>query len=100
MIFGHRWVSGYGTTDDGTWLAGLQELTVDQVAHGLEVTLKEDREWPPTLSQFRQSCIGRTSGLTHNTAAYREAPRSRRLERKPNKDIAREAMRKARELLK
>lgn len=77
-VFGHRWVANYGETDDGTWLAGLQGLTVSQLGGGLRAMLDEDGQWPPTLVQFRQLCLTASSagipkGTPHSTA-YRRLP--------------------------
>ena len=99
MIFGHKWASSYGERDDGTWLVGLGELTLEQISHGLNEVLKSDMEWPPSLSKFRQMCIGKQSGLTHNTAAYKYFPRDRMLEKKTDKEKARRELQAIREKL-
>jgi hypothetical protein len=56
-IFGHRWVSSYGEMDDGSWLAGLHDVTVEQVKVGLERLRVSEEPWPPTLPQFRAMCL-------------------------------------------
>jgi len=58
MIYGHKWVSGYGESDDGTWLRGLQDLTPGALAKGLEACLHRLDIWPPTLPEFRLLCLG------------------------------------------
>jgi hypothetical protein len=62
MIYGHRWTSSYGEKDDGTWLTGLADVTVEQIKTGLEKcrtrTIQPGREdWPPTLTEFRALCL-------------------------------------------
>jgi hypothetical protein len=52
-IYGHKWTSAYGETDDGTWLKGMSDITPEQVAHGLSECLKRQDPWPPTLPEFR-----------------------------------------------
>lgn len=56
-IYGHRWVSSYGETDDGTWLSGLFDVTPDQVRAGLEKLRVSAQGWPPTLPEFRRMCL-------------------------------------------
>ncbi|WP_026279089.1 hypothetical protein [Thioalkalivibrio sp. ARh3] len=41
------------------WAEGLQGMTPEQTQQGLETW---DSEWPPTLPEFRDACIGRKSG--------------------------------------
>lgn len=57
--YGHKWTSSYGESDDGTWLAGLRDLTQDQMRDGLERVLTSGREWPPSLPEFRNICLNR-----------------------------------------
>jgi len=65
MIYGHRWVSSYGAKDDGTWLTGLADITVQQIKRGLEQCRTSADEWPPTLPVFRSRCL-----VTQYAAAY------------------------------
>lgn len=99
MMFGHKWSSSYGASDDGTWLAGLQGLTTEQIGKGLQRVLDDDTEWPPTLSQFRNMCKDQSSGLTHNTAAYKVFPKSRQLEKKPDQNKVMTEIARMRQLL-
>lgn len=55
-IYGHRFPSAYGESDDGTWLKGLYGITPEQVAHGIGECLKRQDPWPPSLSEFRAMC--------------------------------------------
>lgn len=67
-IYGHRWVSTYGTKptkDDtteltigaATWSAGLTGITDKQIALGLQACVFSDDGWPPSLPEFRQMCL-------------------------------------------
>lgn len=61
-MYGHRWVSSYGETDDGTWRTGLQGLTPTQIGAGIAKCLQRrsrdgSEDWPPTLSEFRAMCL-------------------------------------------
>jgi len=65
-IYGHRWVSAYGVHVDEsgklsqaaeTWSMGLSGLSREQLAHGFEYLLKNGKEWPPTLPEFREMCV-------------------------------------------
>ncbi len=64
-VYGHRWVSGHGTTDDeGTWFRGLRDLSPNELAAGLrrciqvgnERSRTGDEDWPPSLGEFRAYC--------------------------------------------
>jgi hypothetical protein len=62
MIYGHRWTSSFGVCDDGTWLTGLSDVTVEQIKTGIEKCrtrkISPGREdWPPTLTEFRALCL-------------------------------------------
>lgn len=56
MIYGHKWTSSYGETDDGTWRSGLAGITPEGVAHGLRKCVAKGLGWPPTLPEFREMC--------------------------------------------
>ncbi|MHB1752184.1 MAG: replication protein P [Acidiferrobacter sp.] len=75
-IYGHRWTSAFGATDDSTWLRGLRGLTPAQVGHGLSrCATHREGGWPPTLPEFRALCTPTAEdlGLPTLDAAYREA---------------------------
>mgnify|MGYP003479115462 CR=1 FL=1 len=55
-VYGHKWVSAYGESDDGTWLAGLWDVTPEQIGAGLEKCRTNPDCWPPTLPKFRSMC--------------------------------------------
>lgn len=56
--YGHRWISSYGETDDGTWLNGLRGLLPDDLAKGYGRMIEQQYDWPPTLPEFRKLCFG------------------------------------------
>ena len=59
QMFGHSWVSQYGDIDGGayqTWGRGLQRLTVDQIAKGVNATQQWEGSFPPNLGQFIKLC--------------------------------------------
>ena len=62
-IYGHKFPSAYGESDDGTWRKGLSDMTTEQIAHGITECLKRHDPWPPTLPEFRAMC-------KPNTPAY------------------------------
>ena len=57
-IYGHRWTSGFGEADDGTWLTGLRDLLPEELAAGLRACIRREDDWPPTLPEFRRLCLG------------------------------------------
>lgn len=71
--YGHKWSSFHPTDEMASlamdeWRSGLAGLTGEQIKQGLETW---EGEWPPSLPEFKQACIGSQAGLTHNTAAYK-----------------------------
>lgn len=55
--YGHKWVSNFGDVDeDDTWLLGLQGIRPDQLGHGFMAALRNYKDWPPNLPQFRALC--------------------------------------------
>ncbi len=68
-IYGHKWVSSYGETDDGSWLSGLHDVTPAQVSVGLEHCRTSAEPWPPSLPEFRAMCLP----MKRLTAAHSEA---------------------------
>lgn len=58
-IYGHRWTSGFGEADDGTWLTGLRGLAPDDIAAGYQRMIESSQyAWPPSLPEFRSLCFG------------------------------------------
>lgn len=70
-MYGHRWTSSFGETDDGTWAKGLRGLTAEQIGHGISKILAPNSEadgWPPSLPEFRAMCVPQK---VENAAMYR-----------------------------
>lgn len=67
-IYGARWVSAMGASPEDaagkltvagdTWAQGLAGLTGDQLACGLRACVHAGDGWPPSLPEFRLSCMG------------------------------------------
>ena len=74
MVYGHRWVSSYGEADDGTWLAGLHDVTTDQIGSGLEKCRTSKEGWPPTLPEFRAMCLPERRDPIHRDAILLPRP--------------------------
>ena len=55
-IYGHRWVSSYGSTPNDSWVAALGEMPAGELKTGLDTMLKECLQWPPTLTEFISYC--------------------------------------------
>lgn len=74
-IYGHRWTSSFGESDDGTWAHGLRGLTAEQIALGLSRCVERGEAWPPTLPEFRALCTPTPAdlGLPTVERAYRDA---------------------------
>jgi hypothetical protein len=69
-IYGHRWVSSYGTLKDGayeTWKKALSDITPEQIANGLSACLTRNEGWPPSLPEFRNLCVPPEPKLAHNS---------------------------------
>ena len=64
-IYGHKWVSSFGQSDDDTWLKGLWDITPEQVGAGLEKCRISKETWPPTLPEFRTMCLPEKSPPYH-----------------------------------
>ena len=62
-IYGHRWTSSFGETDDGTWAKGLRGLSGEQIALGLSRCVVSGEAWPPTLPEFRALCTSTAEDL-------------------------------------
>lgn len=57
-VYGHRWTTHFGETDDGTWLAGLRGIAPEHLAEGLRRVIARGDPWPPSLPEFRLVCLG------------------------------------------
>ena len=80
------------------WQEQLAGLSDQQIADGLKA-LKTD--WPPSAHDFRRLCEGKQEKehWQHNTAAYRLKSGVQMLEKKADKDKARSALSKARQMM-
>jgi len=92
-IYGHKWTS-IAECDDGTWEAGLQDLTPQHLAVGLGRLLQEASEWPPSLPEFRDLCLGEKdeNEWQQNTKAYINYNPQKKLTAPKNKELARKEM--------
>ena len=72
-VYGHKWVSAYGEADDGTWLAGLWDVTPEQIGAGLEKCRTNPDCWPPTLPKFRSMCLPEKRDPIHRE--YKSLPK-------------------------
>ena len=70
-IYGHKWVSNYGESDEsGTWAKGLADLSTDALKQGFKACMADGHEWPPSLPEFRKLCKPKRE----NAAMYRISP--------------------------
>lgn len=75
-VFGYRWASAYGTTDQsGTWGKGLAGLTAEDIGRGVRRVIELGMDWPPSLPEFRKLCEPDENdlGLPTMELAYRAA---------------------------
>lgn len=48
-----------GLTDTAqVWLRGLADMSLDQIAAGVNGLLDAGPDWPPTMPEFRRMCLG------------------------------------------
>jgi hypothetical protein len=59
-LYGHKFVSNFGTSDDGTWLIALSGLTRKDLSRGLTALLTHADDWPPSVPRFKRMCLGIT----------------------------------------
>lgn len=55
-IYGHKWVSSYGSKPNKPWTDFIRNLPNMKIAHGLNEIIKEGSDWPPSLSKFNKMC--------------------------------------------
>ena len=70
-VYGAKWASQYGDTDDGTWTTALAEFSEAEVFAGIQACIDSGDEWPPSLPQFRALC---RPAPRENAAMYRLPP--------------------------
>lgn len=56
--YGHRWTSAYGDEPNEFWREETAELTEQQWLQGIQRVKDCTDEWPPTLPQFLNWCLG------------------------------------------
>ena len=56
QIFGHKWTSSFGATPSKPWADSINRLQANEIKHGLDVMMKDNDEWPPTLKTFLKMC--------------------------------------------
>jgi len=60
-LYGHKFVSNFGTSDDGTWLMALTGLKRNDLSRGLTALMKRADDWPPSVPMFKRMCLGITN---------------------------------------
>ena len=89
QMYGHRWQSAMGDCVDPQggltdtaqlWLGGLADVSLPQIANGVNGLLEGGPDWPPTLPEFRRMCAGQSelSPRERHAAAERRYQESRR----------------------
>lgn len=78
------------------WQSRLAGVGDEQILVGLDALPKD---WPPTVDEFRELCMGKADRWEHRTAAYQERPRTLALEKKADPVKARAELGMARRLL-
>lgn len=76
--FGHRWTSSFGDCPrpDHAWAKHLSGLNGRQIANGLaQLNDLDDKEWPPSATQFRSMCLT-APGLPTEVEAWDQALRA------------------------
>ena len=56
QIYGHKWVSSYGTQPSKPWTDAINSMSNQKIAHGLNQIVKEGDDWPCSLVKFIQYC--------------------------------------------
>lgn len=55
QAYGARFTEAFGATPTDPWIEALDDLTDEQIAYGLRITMRESPIHPPTLGQFVQA---------------------------------------------
>jgi hypothetical protein len=89
-LYGHKWISSYGTSDikvdeagnprpdSGIWGKALSGISGQQIAYGMKLCTTrtgEQAAWPPSAPEFRDMCLAGQSnlGIPDVATAWREA---------------------------
>ena len=100
--YGSKWTASIEGIEDvaiAEWGKALGSLSGEQIKRGLK---SWDGEWPPTLIEFKQACLGKAKngwGLNYTPECYRVTRKDRLLEegtRTVTKEQALEMLRKMR----
>jgi len=75
-VYGHKWTGTFGDCDDGTWLAGLSDLTPSDMARGITEMFKQNLPWPPNLMEFRAMAKPNTPAYHKPFPKLLDAPRN------------------------
>jgi hypothetical protein len=98
VIYSHKWLSAIDTDELyalalDEWTMRLAGLTRAEIRNGIA---NLPSGWPPSSIEFKELCVGDDK---HNTGAYKPFDKSRAIEQKPNKEIARAGMAEAKAML-
>lgn len=76
-IYGHKWVSQYGSSPLKTWAVRLGSLSREQIGHGVNACAHSNMDWPPSLPEFCALCQPDASslGLPDIESAFQECMR-------------------------
>jgi len=55
-IYGHKWVSSYGTEPTRPWIELISSMSKEKIKHGLNTLIREGEDWPCSLIKFNQMC--------------------------------------------
>ena len=56
--YGNLWINNFENDNSrDIWVAGLIDLSVEEIANGFENCLTEFQEFPPNLPKFRKMCL-------------------------------------------
>ncbi len=67
-LYGHKFVSNFGASDDGTWLMALSGLQRSDLSRGLTALLSHPDDWPPSVPRFKRMCLGITESHIESRA--------------------------------
>jgi hypothetical protein len=60
-IYGMQWIKSYGEKPNHSWIAGLEDLTPNDIGYGIDQTIKSGSPYLPSLPEFRERCLGITN---------------------------------------
>jgi hypothetical protein len=75
-MFGGRWSSQYGASDNGTWGMALRFVDNNSFEEAIDRVIRDGSGFPPTLPEFVSIC-SKCMGLPDASAAYLDACHSR-----------------------